>query len=43
MTAAPTERHQWVAGSIYAQLMVWLDGKPCRAYIAPLDVRLFHE
>ena len=43
MLAAPTERHQWVVGNIYTQLMVWLDGKPCRAYIAPFDVRLFHE
>jgi len=43
MLAAPTERHQWVAGKIYTQLMVWLDGKPCRAYMAPFDVRLFHE
>jgi len=43
MLAAPTERHQWIAGRIFTQLTVCLDGKPCRAYIAPFDVRLFHE
>jgi len=43
MLAAPTLRHQNVAGRIYSQLMVWLEGKPCRAFIAPTDVRLFHE
>jgi len=43
MLASPTLRHQWVAGEIFVQLREWLNGKPCRAYIAPLDVRLFHE
>jgi len=43
MLAAPTLRHQWVAGKIYTQIDTFLDGKPCRAFIAPLDVRLFHE
>ena len=43
MLAAPSLRHQWLAGGIYTQLMAWLKGKPCRAFIAPLDVRLFHE
>ncbi|MCL2191059.1 MAG: Uma2 family endonuclease [Treponema sp.] len=43
MLGAPTLRHQMVAGGIYTQLMIWLEGKPCRAFIAPTDVRLFHE
>jgi len=43
MMGAPGERHQWIAGGIHTQLRVWLEGKPCRAYIAPFDVRLFHE
>jgi len=43
MLAAPTERHQWIAGKVYRQIDAFLDGKPCRAYIAPFDVRLFHE
>jgi len=43
MLAAPSEWHQWVAGGIHSQLRVWLDGKPCRAYMAPFDVRLFYE
>jgi len=41
MMAAPGEWHQWVTGGVYAQLRSWLAGKPCRAYIAPFDVRLF--
>ena len=43
MLAAPTLRHQWVAGEIFGQLREWLEGKSCRAFIAPTDVRLFHE
>ena len=43
MLAAPSLRHQWIAGKIYRQIDTFLDGKPCRAFIAPTDVRLFHE
>ena len=43
MLAAPSEWHQWVAGKVFRQLDEFLDGKPCRAYTAPFDVRLFPE
>lgn len=40
MAPAPTLEHQDVAGEIYRQIANALQGKPCRAFIAPLDVRL---
>ena len=40
MTPAPLIEHQEVAGEVYHQLRNQLDGKPCRPYIAPVDVRL---
>lgn len=40
MTPAPTLEHQDIAGEIYRQLANTLEGKPCRPYIAPVDVRL---
>jgi Uma2 family endonuclease len=40
MAPAPTLDHQDVAGEIYFQLRQALAGKPCRAFIAPVDVRL---
>ncbi|MBM4199717.1 MAG: Uma2 family endonuclease [Gammaproteobacteria bacterium] len=40
MAPAPTLDHQDVAGEIYFQLRRALSGKPCRAFIAPVDVRL---
>lgn len=40
MAPAPTLDHQDVAGEIYFQLRRALEGKPCRAFIAPVDVRL---
>lgn len=40
MAPAPTLEHQDFAGEIYRQLANALQGKPCRAFIAPLDVRL---
>lgn len=40
MAPAPTLDHQDVAGEIYRQLSNALLGKPCRAFIAPVDVRL---
>lgn len=39
--AAPAMIHQEIAGEIYTQLRSYLDGKKCRAYFAPVDVRLF--
>jgi Uma2 family endonuclease len=40
MAPAPSLVHQDVAGGIYAQLRAQLREGPCRAYIAPVDVRL---
>lgn len=40
MAPAPTLDHQDVAGEIFRQLGNILRGKPCRAFIAPVDVRL---
>jgi Uma2 family endonuclease len=40
MAPAPTLDHQDVAGEIFRQLANALGGQPCRAYIAPVDVRL---
>lgn len=40
MSPAPTLAHQDFAGEIYIQLRHWLKDKPCRVFIAPLDVRL---
>lgn len=40
MAPAPRLEHQETAGEIYRQLANALAGSPCRAYVAPLDVRL---
>ena len=40
MSPAPLVEHQEVAGEVYRQLANQLDGKPCRPFIAPVDVRL---
>jgi Uma2 family endonuclease len=40
MSPAPTRLHQEVVGEIYRQTANALAGQPCRAYIAPFDVRL---
>jgi Uma2 family endonuclease len=37
---APNLAHQDIAGEIYFQIRLALRGKPCQAFIAPLDVRL---
>ena len=39
--ASPSDVHQRISGEIYLQLGNYLRGKNCRAYYAPLDVRLF--
>lgn len=41
--ASPSDAHQDIAGEIYFQLKSCLRGKPCKAYYAPFDVRLFEE
>ena len=40
MAPAPTVSHQDIAGEVYYQLRNALQDKPCRALIAPVDVRL---
>lgn len=40
MTPAPTRRHQELVGELYFQVREALEGRPCRAYVAPFDVRL---
>jgi Uma2 family endonuclease len=40
MAPAPDLVHQDVAGEIYLQARLALKDKPCRAFIAPVDVRL---
>ncbi len=37
---APSRFHQELVGELYLQIRLALEGKPWRAYIAPLDVRL---
>lgn len=38
--SSPSCRHQEFVGELYRQIANTLEGKPCRAYAAPLDVRL---
>lgn len=40
MAPAPDLAHQDITGEIYRQLANQLEGKPCRPFIAPVDVRL---
>lgn len=40
MAPAPNLDHQEVVGEVYRQIANALTGKQCRAYIAPIDVRL---
>lgn len=39
MSPSPVERHQDLASELLAQVRSQLRGKPCRAYVAPFDVR----
>ena len=41
MMNSPSIWHQRTAGTVYNRLCQFLDGKPCEAFIAPVDVRLF--
>ena len=38
--AAPRRKHQEVAGLLHSRFLVHLEGKQCKVYIAPFDVRL---
>ncbi len=40
---APSRSHQELVGELYLQVRLALEGKSCRAYIAPFDVRLPHR
>jgi len=40
MSPAPARRHQEIVGEVFRQASNRLVGKPCRAFIAPFDVRL---
>lgn len=40
MAPAPAPVHQEIVGELYYQVRSALEGKPCRPYIAPFDVRL---
>lgn len=42
MAPAPVRSHQEVLGGIFSQVHTALEGRRCRAYIAPFDVRLPH-
>ena len=37
---SPSTSHQVMLGEIYTQLNIALEGKPCRVFTAPYDVRL---
>ena len=41
--SAPSAYHQAILGELFKQIAVYLTGKPCKAYPAPYDVRLFYE
>jgi Uma2 family endonuclease len=41
--ASPTVEHQAILMELSTQFNIWLRGKPCRVFAAPLDVRLFPE
>lgn len=38
--AAPTLAHQTVVGDLFRQIANYFVGKPCRAFVAPFDIRL---
>ncbi|MGL1834101.1 Uma2 family endonuclease [Rhodocyclaceae bacterium SMB388] len=40
MSPAPALDHQDITGELYFQVRSQLDGKPCRPFVAPVDVRL---
>jgi len=41
--AGPNFRHQIVLGAMHLQFGNHLEGKPCRVFFSPFDVRLFYE
>lgn len=43
LMAGASPRHQEVSGEIFRQLANYLEGKKCKVYSAPFDVRLFER
>lgn len=43
MRGSPSATHQRIFGSLYFQIYGFLQGKPCEAFSAPFDVRLFEK
>ena len=41
MSPAPLTIHQEISGRLYIRFANFLEGKPCRVFYAPVDVRLF--
>jgi Uma2 family endonuclease len=41
--AGPNAYHQSISGELFRQIANYLQGKPCKVYSAPFDVRLFYE
>jgi len=41
MMASPSVVHQSILMELSTQFNIWLNGKPCKVFAAPLDVRLF--
>jgi Uma2 family endonuclease len=41
--AAPSIRHQAILTQLLGQFYVYLQGRPCKVFPAPVDVRLFYE
>ena len=43
MAPAPSRGHQEISGEVFRQLANYLEGKRCKVYHAPFDVRLFEK
>jgi Uma2 family endonuclease len=43
MSPTPTIRHQRILGALWVQVEPCFKGKPCQAFLAPLDIRLDDE
>lgn len=43
MAPSPSRKHQQILGQLAAEFTFFLRGKPCAAFVAPFDVRLFAE
>lgn len=43
MMSAPSLWHQELVGKLFNQLSNFLEGKPCRPFVSPVDVRLFPQ